>query len=201
VADPNIFILPPPGTVAWDDEEALDSTDSYKSVIDHLKKVVEQRRLDCWPPFKDYDKLSHGHVTKKQFHQALTKVNLHLSDREVAVLEAKFMNNKGFNYQEFLGRVQSCEKEKESAKYQDLKNELNRLNSVKAVYESKPLCDVQSILLKLKDLVFRRRISIYEWLRDHDKLNSGRLLKETFRRAINLCNLDIEQSEIEYIMD
>jgi len=90
---------------------------------------------------------------------------------------------------------------KESAKYQDLKNELNRLNSVKPVFETKPLRDVQSILIKLKDLVFRRRISIYEWLRDHDKLNSGRLLKETFRRAINLCNLDVEQSEIEYIID
>lgn len=55
VADPNIFILPPPGTVSWDDEN-LDSTENYKTVIEHLKEVVQQRRLDCWPPFKDYDK-------------------------------------------------------------------------------------------------------------------------------------------------
>lgn len=56
-------------------------------------------------------------------------------------------------------------------------------------------------MLKLKDQVFRRRISIYEWLRDHDKLNSGRLLKETFRRAIDLCNLELEPSEIELIIN
>lgn len=199
VADSGIFILPPPGTVAWDDESLDSSADNYKTVIANLKKVVEQRRLDCWPPFKDYDNLSHGHVTKKQFHQSLTKVGLYLPATDIAILEAKFINNKGFNYMEFLSRVQPVEKEK--LKYTDLKNELKALNSVKATYESKPMSDVQSILVKIKDIVFRRRISIYEWLRDHDKLNSGRLLKETFRRAINLCDLDIESSEIEYIID
>lgn len=136
-------------------------------------------------------------MTKKQFHQSLTKVGLHLSANEIAILEAKFMNKKGFNYQEFLGRVQPTEKEK--AKYQDLRDELARLNGVKRSYESQPRHDVQAVLLKLKDLVFRRRISIYEWLRDHDKLNSGRLLKDTFTRAIDLCNLDVEHSEIDLI--
>lgn len=49
--------------------------------------------------------------------------------------------------------------------------------------------------------VFKKRVSIYEWLRDHDKLNSGRLPKETFRRALNLCNLDIQPGEIELIVN
>jgi len=198
VAPTDIFILPPPGTVAWNDEN-LEGTENYKTIIDKLQKVVNQRRLDCWPPFKDYDKLSHGHVTKKQFYQSLTKIGIQLSDKDVAILEAKFVNKKGFNYLEFLMKLQPSAVEK--AKYADLKDELDRLNTVKPVYESKPLNDIQSILLKVKDLVFRRRISIYEWLRDHDKLNSGRLLKETFRRAINLCNLEIEPSEVELIIN
>lgn len=117
----------------------------------------------------------------------------------MAILEGKFMNKKGFNYLEFLTKLQPTIVE--GAKYQDLKDELDRLNTVKPIYESKPLDDVQSILRKLKDIVFRRRISIYEWLRDHDKLNSGRLRKETFRRAINLCNLELESSEIELIVN
>lgn len=49
--------------------------------------------------------------------------------------------------------------------------------------------------------VYKNRVSIYEWLRDHDKLNSGKLLKDTFKRAINLCNLDLEKSEIEMIIN
>jgi hypothetical protein len=55
VAPTNIFILPPPGTVAWDDDELI-SGENYKTVIENLKKVVNQRRVDCWPPFRDYDK-------------------------------------------------------------------------------------------------------------------------------------------------
>lgn len=55
VSSTSVFILPPPGTVAWDDEE-LKSSENYKTVIDDIKQVVNQRRLDCWPPFKDYDK-------------------------------------------------------------------------------------------------------------------------------------------------
>lgn len=198
VAPTDIFILPPPGTVAWEEEE-LDSAENYKTVIANLKKVVNARRLDCWPPFKDYDNLSHGHVTRKQFYQSLTKIGLHMSEKDVAILEGKFMNKKGFNYLEFLTKLQPTIVE--GPKYQNLKDELDRLNTVKATYESKPVDDVQSVLRKLKDQVFRRRISIYEWLRDHDKLNSGRLLKETFRRAIDLCQLELEPSEIELIIN
>lgn len=198
VAPTDIFILPPPGTVAWDDEQ-LESAENYKTVIEKLKKVVNARRLDCWPPFKDYDNLSHGHVTRKQFYQSLTKIGLHMSEKDVAILEAKFMNKKGFNYLEFLTKLQPTIVE--GPKYQDLKDELDRLNAPKPIYESKPVDDVQSVLRKLKDQVFRRRISIYEWLRDHDKLNSGRLLKETFRRAIDLCQLELEPSEIELIIN
>ena len=55
VSATSVFILPPPGTVLWDDEE-LKSSENYKTVIEDIKKVVNQRRLDVWPPFKDYDK-------------------------------------------------------------------------------------------------------------------------------------------------
>ena len=78
----------------------------------------------------------------------------------MAVLEAKFMDNLGFNYRHFLSLFQPIEVEK--AKYNDLRHELEELN---------------------------------------DKLNSGRLLKETFKRAIDLCKLDLQPSEIELIIN
>jgi hypothetical protein len=71
----------------------------------------------------------------------------------VAVLEAKFMDNLGFNYRHFLSLFQPIEVEK--AKYTDLRNELAELNNtIKPVFESNPLFDVQSILIKIKDQVF-----------------------------------------------
>ena len=70
----------------------------------------------------------------------------------MAVLEAKFMDNLGFNYRHFLSLFQPIEVEK--AKYNDLRNELAELNNtIKPVFESNPLFDVQSILIKIKDQV------------------------------------------------
>lgn len=32
------------------------SSDNCNKVIENLKDLVNQRRLNCWPPFKDFDK-------------------------------------------------------------------------------------------------------------------------------------------------
>ncbi len=95
--------------------------------------------------------MNRGHVTKKQFYQSLNKIGLNLNATDVAVLEAKFMNSLGFNYRHFLSYLQPIEVEK--LKYDDLKKELDRLNTIKPVFESNPLFDVQSILIKIKDQV------------------------------------------------
>jgi hypothetical protein len=49
--------------------------------------------------------------------------------------------------------------------------------------------------------VYRRRIRLYEWLKDHDKLNAGRLPFDTFRRAINPCQLELAESELSLLED
>lgn len=55
VVSPEMFLMPPQGTAAWENEN-LESAQNYKTIIEDLKTVVQQRRLDCWPPFRDYDK-------------------------------------------------------------------------------------------------------------------------------------------------
>jgi len=42
---------------------------------------------------------------------------------------------------------------------------------------------------------------LYEWLKDHDKLNSGRMSFDTFRRAINPCQLELAESELSLLED
>ena len=51
----DMFVMPPPGTVSWDDEK-LNSADNYKQAVDYVRNIVTQRRVDCWPPFRDFDK-------------------------------------------------------------------------------------------------------------------------------------------------
>ena len=45
----------PPGSVDFTKADKLNESD-YNSILLKWKRKVEQRRIDCWPPFKDFDK-------------------------------------------------------------------------------------------------------------------------------------------------
>ena len=49
--------------------------------------------------------------------------------------------------------------------------------------------------------VFKERVRILEWLRDYDKLRSGRMVKPNFRRALDLCQFELAESELAIIED
>jgi Ca2+-binding EF-hand superfamily protein len=199
VAPQNIFVMPPAGTISWTEEKKLNSSENYRVILRNLKDVIDRRRLDVWPPFKDFDKLNRSHVTLRQFEQCLSKLGLNVAKEDLETLEAKFVDNVGFHYVAFLNELQP--NIVEEPKYEKFMAELHKLSAnEKGPFESNSFTDVQSILLKIKDQVYKKRVSIYEWLRDHDKLNSGRLTKETFKRAINLCNIDIQPSEIDILI-
>lgn len=42
---------------------------------------------------------------------------------------------------------------------------------------------------------------IHEWTHDYDKFNSGRMLKNHFRRALDLCKLGLLESELSILED
>jgi hypothetical protein len=60
--DPNVSVpkteiyeMPTPGSVDFTKADRFSEND-YNNVLDKWKRKVEQRRMDCWPPFKDFDK-------------------------------------------------------------------------------------------------------------------------------------------------
>ena len=42
---------------------------------------------------------------------------------------------------------------------------------------------------------------IHEWMKDYDKLRSGRMLKNNFKRALDLCKFGLEESEMAILED
>ena len=60
---------------------------------------------------------------------------------------------------------------------------------------------MSGLIFRANKKVFRRRIRLYEWLKDHDKLNCGRMSFDTFRRAINPCQLELAESELSLLED
>ena len=51
----DIFEMPPPGSVDFSKAHKFNEVD-YSNALAKWKRKVEQRRIDCWPPFKDFDK-------------------------------------------------------------------------------------------------------------------------------------------------
>ena len=54
-------------------------------------------------------------------------------------------------------------------------------------------------MAKIKARVARRRVRIYEFLKDFDSLHSGRCLKTHFRRALDVCGFELKESEISLL--
>lgn len=49
--------------------------------------------------------------------------------------------------------------------------------------------------------VCKERIRILEFMKDYDKLRSGRMLKASFRRALDMARFNLYESEIAILED
>lgn len=193
-----IFRVPKPGTIDWgcasEDHKSL-----YDATMDRLRQRADQRRVLAKPVFQDFDKHNNGHVTKSQFRQCLTMLELHCTEPEMIALEAKFCNDTGFNYLAFLSELMP--QEPPQFMYQSRLEETRKTNMKKTLPELNAQKDLESVLLKIKTKVSRERIRVLEFMRDYDKLRSGRMLKTSFRRALDLCRFELRESEVSILED
>ena len=44
--------------------------------------------------------------------------------------------------------------------------------------------------------VIKERVRVLEFMKDYDKLRSGRIPATSFRRALDLCGFGLEQAEV-----
>ena len=54
---------------------------------------------------------------------------------------------------------------------------------------------------KIKTKVVKEAVRVYEFMKDYDKLRTGRMLKTSFPRALDLCALGLTASEITTVME
>ncbi len=114
-------------------------------------------------------------------------------------LEAKYVNDVGFNYLGFLADLQPQEPVKPM--YVERLKELRLTNEKTKLPERDPRGDLEAIFLKIKTKVVKERMRVHEWMRDYDKLRSGRMPKANFRRALDLCKFELNQSELAILED
>uniref|UniRef100_UPI00398F57CC uncharacterized protein n=1 Tax=Pristiophorus japonicus TaxID=55135 RepID=UPI00398F57CC len=187
------YQLPKVGTV---DADILDPTEraQFEALMCRLQERIKHRHLETYTVFKDFDKYNNGHVLRSQFCRCLSQLNLQATDEEMALLGKVFSDELGFDYVRFLEQVDP--QEKPEKKYDKLMNELHQLNDSKRIHEQGASDDIFCILEKIKTKVYRKPLKIGEHMRDFDKLNSGRILKINFGRALDMDGFELQPSEV-----
>ncbi|CAF3527653.1 unnamed protein product [Rotaria socialis] len=198
VSPQTIYEMPTTGTANWSNIDPFNKEELHQA-MEAWKAKCEQQRIDILRPFQQFDKHNLGHVTRLQFRQCLAIAGLTYTEKELEAVEAAFIDDNGFAYRHFLEWI--IPRRPEPLRYNILQEDLKNLNKQRVLPEIKPVTSIQDVLQKIKGQVFRCRIRLYEWLKDHDKLNSGRMSFDTFRRALNPCQLELLESELSLLED
>lgn len=61
--------------------------------------------------------------------------------------------------------------------------------------------DIAAVMYKIKSKVVKEAVRVYEFMKDYDKLRTGRMLRTNFPRALDLCNLGLNEAEILTVME
>ncbi|KAL8564995.1 hypothetical protein ACOMHN_003371 [Nucella lapillus] len=193
-----IYRVPKPGTVDWNEADN-NHADLYEATMARIRSRVQQRRILLKPAFQDFDRHNNGHITRVQFRQSLTMLDIPISTPEMATLEARFFNDVGVNYLAFLNELEP--QAPPEFMYVKRLEEVRQTNAKGAMPELHAESDLERVLLKVKTKVSKERFRVEDFMKDYDKLRSGRMLKTSFRRAVSLARLGLYESELAIVED
>ena len=108
----------------------------------------------------------------------------------------KFSDDIGFNYLRFLEELQPSEKTE--SKYIQRLKELTLVNAKEI--KDPGSGGIEQVMIKIKTKIAKERVRVEEFMKDYDKLRTGRLLKTVFPRALDLCQLKLFKSEVDDLM-
>ncbi|CAH8602990.1 unnamed protein product [Dicrocoelium dendriticum] len=196
------FVQPKPGTADWSSatEEMLEH---YESSMATLRRKVQERRMLLLPDFVAFDKFHRGYVSPNNFRQLVTMFDFTLSPAGIDAILARHSNDHGFDYRGFLAELDPPPQEELEYRYLKRLEELQQTNiRGKQRREMEPVIwDSEGVLDKIKAEVYRRRIRLSDWFRDHDNLNHGYMPRTTFRRCIGVLPLTVGETEMSSIED
>ena len=141
------FLVPPPGTVEpefmSDEQRAL-----VTQALDRLRARVSERKVSCAPVFKSFDKHNAGLVSRQQFAQALTMLELHTTPAETAALSALFGSDRGVNYRALLEAI--APEPDAPYRYSEFLATMRRLNAREKLPEKLTESPFEAVLEKLQ---------------------------------------------------
>lgn len=193
------FVLPKEGSLAEWHQAPEEIKSSLDEVMTRMRSKATKRRMLAKPVFQDFDLHNNGHISRYQFKQCLAVLGLYSDENETAAIEARYCDNYGFDYILFLGDLMP--EYKERPKYKEHIAELMAVNANKKPPEMDASSDFDAIMTKIKSIVTRQRMRVYEFMKDYDKLHTGRMLENNFKRSLDLAGLGLKESETKILCE
>ncbi|KER31253.1 LOW QUALITY PROTEIN: hypothetical protein T265_13008 [Opisthorchis viverrini] len=196
------FVQPKPGTADWS-TATTEMRENYEDSMSKLRRKIHERRMLLLPDFLAFDKNHRGYVTTNNFRQLVTMFDFSISPAGIDAIIARHANDDGFDYRGFLEVLDPPSPEEIEYKYPERLKTLQMTNILgKKRLEMEPvLRDTEGVLDQIKAEVYRRRIRLSDWFRDHDKLNHGYMPRSTFRRCLGVLPLSIGETAMNMVED
>ncbi|XP_046393408.1 uncharacterized protein LOC124161201 isoform X2 [Ischnura elegans] len=170
-----------------------------EDVVRRIKQKITAECMNIRPQFRAYDRPNYGHVSIPQFRQCLIYYGILLSMEEILALEDRYSDDMGFNYTWFLKEVEPLPLQ--DPMYDDL-------IKAKVLISKREICDsptkeerdITAVLTKIKNKVVSERIKIIDFFIDYDKLRKFMISKENFIRGLDLCDLNLSNTEVQTLI-
>lgn len=167
-----------------------------------MREEIAQKRIMTKPCFQDFDRHNCGYVSRNQFSQGLSYLGLECTESERKAISAMYGDAKGINYNKFFGDLDPIVPE--PRKYEKNLSEMVqyiafRETGTERLLKKDGCKTVEGVIEKIKETVMKRRIRLLEFFKDYDKLKSGRIYKSNFKRALDLCGLNLTVDEINLL--
>ncbi|XP_055384980.1 uncharacterized protein LOC129614415 [Condylostylus longicornis] len=165
-----------------------------------IKKKIENRRIDLYTFFKDFDKLNKGYVSRSRVRQILYSNGILLSEQELFALEEQFNNDVGFNYISLLKHLDPMKNEYSKFKTilsTDFKPSMHLISNLKPI-EVKP-ADIINLISKVKSQTVIKQIRILNCFKDYDPHNMNSISEANFRRGLKIGQINLNAEELDIL--
>ena len=179
--------------MATDDDQGL-----VASLRSDFRDMVVRERLDAKSFFQDHDRHNSFKVTPKQFKQILTLLKCPVDDAQIQAITRVYGTKLGdVEYIRFLDDAQCLN----MARNAGVDYHASKSTYVPKDTDFSGSRDVQVLMDKIKEFVFRQRIRLGEFFQDHDLLRKGVIDATKFRTTLYGQKLHLTTEEYMKLED
>jgi len=179
-----------------------------KSIIERIHHYIVQRRISLTEQFIDKDKHKHKQVSIPSFAQSMQLIGVHVSKQEIDLL-CQYYLDKSTNfvlYPAFIADVESLGPVFiEKTQNREIEPLSVYATQASSFVPKKPILSSDQIkwttlLKKIQDYVYQRRIRVYEFFENFDRLRHGSVTKQKFRTVIGEIDIPLSEDEIQFVI-